>query len=227
MYELIILALLTRWPLHGYLIAKITNDTLGPYARLSNGRLYPLLAKLEAAGLIVTTEDKAPASDARRLRRYAITDEGRRRVHELLMDTTSNLGDYQRVFWYKLPVLDLLTLKERLYLLDHYINYCQSHIFHYTAEIADLPAHHEHFQQSPATYLQAVQDTLDHTLRRWRLELEDALQWRARIVASAEQAGERAGERAGEQVDGTSAAAGAAGSGQRENGSRRTTHQAR
>ena len=60
MYEMIILALLARWPLHGYLIAKITNDVLGPYARLSNGRLYPLLAKLEAAGLIVAAVDAEP-----------------------------------------------------------------------------------------------------------------------------------------------------------------------
>lgn len=90
MYEMIILALLARWPLHGYLIAKITNDILGPYARLSSGRLYPLLAKLEAAGLIVVADDAASTSDGRRQRRYAITDAGRQRVHELLMDTTSN-----------------------------------------------------------------------------------------------------------------------------------------
>jgi len=183
MYEMIILALLARWPLHGYLIAKITNDVLGPYARLSNGRLYPLLAKLEAAGLIVAAVDAEPASDGRRQRQYAITDEGRRRLHDLLMDTTSNQGDYQRIFWYKLSYLDLLTLDERVYLLDHYITYCQSHIFHYTAEIADMPAHHEHFQRAPAAYRHAVIDVLEHTLRRWRLELEDAMQWRARVAA--------------------------------------------
>ncbi len=208
MYEMIILALLARWPLHGYLIAKITNDILGPYARLSSGRLYPLLAKLEAAGLIVVADDAASTSDGRRQRRYAITDAGRQRVHELLMDTTSNLGDYQRIFWFKVPNLDLLTLEERLYLLDHYITYCQSHIFHYTAEIADMPAHHEHFREQ-AKYRQAVIEVLEHTLRRWRLDLEDALQWRARVVAAA---------RAAPSVD-------AAGDGQSENSSRRPAHQ--
>lgn len=208
MYELIILTLLARWPLHGYLIAKITNDILGPYARLSSGRLYPLLAKLEAAGLIVVADDAASTSDGRRQRRYAITDAGRQRVHELLMDTTSNLGDYQRIFWFKVPNLDLLTLEERLYLLDHYITYCQSHIFHYTAEIADMPAHHEHFREQ-AKYRQAVIEVLEHTLRRWRLDLEDALQWRARVVAAA---------RADASVD-------AAGDGQSENSSRRPAHQ--
>ena len=39
MYELIILSLLARWPLHGYLIAKIANDITGPYTRISSGRL--------------------------------------------------------------------------------------------------------------------------------------------------------------------------------------------
>jgi hypothetical protein len=39
MYELVILAQLMAYPAHGYLIAKIINDN----ARLSSGRLYPLL----------------------------------------------------------------------------------------------------------------------------------------------------------------------------------------
>ena len=52
MYELIILSLLMRWNAHGYLIASIINDMIGPYAKVSNGRLYPLLAKLEEQGLI-------------------------------------------------------------------------------------------------------------------------------------------------------------------------------
>ena len=52
MYELMILSILIRQQAHGYLIASIINDIIGPYARLSNGRLYPLLAKLEEAGYV-------------------------------------------------------------------------------------------------------------------------------------------------------------------------------
>lgn len=40
MYELIILSLLMREPLHGYLIAKIINDMIGPIAKVSHGWLY-------------------------------------------------------------------------------------------------------------------------------------------------------------------------------------------
>ena len=57
MYELIILSLLMHQPLHGYLIAKITNDMIGPWAKISNGTLYPLLTRLEKAGLITTSPE--------------------------------------------------------------------------------------------------------------------------------------------------------------------------
>lgn len=186
MYELIILSLLAQWPLHGYLIAKITNDMLGPYARLSNGRLYPLLAKLEAEGLIAVSADAERPHGGRRSRAYTMTEAGRLRFHALMLDTTTNLGDYQRIFWYKAPCLYLLTLAERLHLLDHFITYCQTHIFHYTAEIADMARHTEHFQQAPPARWDSTIFVMEHVLKSWRLQLEDALQLRARIVAEAE-----------------------------------------
>src|SRR5271166_3200819 len=99
MYELVILGFLMRQPYHGYLIAKIINDMIGPFARLSNGRLYPLLAKLEEEGLIVkvpaTTATDEPAEDApdRQQRSYEITPAGRERFHDLMLDTTSSPGD--------------------------------------------------------------------------------------------------------------------------------------
>ncbi|MGH2505358.1 MAG: PadR family transcriptional regulator [Ktedonobacterales bacterium] len=220
MYELIILTLLARWPLHGYLIAKITNDMLGPYARLSNGRLYPLLAKLEAAGLIEVADESSRSVNGRRQRVYALTEAGRKRFHALMMDTTSNQGDYQRIFWYKVPDLYLLSLSEQLYLLDHYITYCQAHIFHYTAEIADIPKATQVFE-APPPHDGATVFAMEHVLRLWRDELDSAQRWRARIVAAAEQAGA--------QEDAASAAAGSeagsAGHGQRGHGSRRATRQ--
>jgi DNA-binding PadR family transcriptional regulator len=52
MYELIVLSLLIHWPVHGYLIAKISNDIIGPWEKVSKGTMYSLLAKLERAGLV-------------------------------------------------------------------------------------------------------------------------------------------------------------------------------
>lgn len=187
MYELIILSFLARWPLHGYLIAKIINDMIGPYARLSNGRLYPLLAKLEAEGLIAAAEGAEPQPTlGRRQRVYTITEAGRLRFHTLMLDTTSNPGEYQRIFWYKVPCLSLLDLHERLYLLDHYITYCQTHIFHLTAEIEDLRQHYAQRHPASADELASTLCAMEHMLRLWRLELDDVMQWRARVVAGVE-----------------------------------------
>ena len=66
MYELIILSLLMRFSLNGYAIAKIANDIIGPWAKVSNGTLYPLLTKLEKAGLIELTNGEQGTARAAR-----------------------------------------------------------------------------------------------------------------------------------------------------------------
>ena len=204
MYELIILCYLARWPMHGYLIAKIINDMIGPYARLSNGRLYPLLTKLENAGLIARAEEPEEAeelsgaharaqitvqsrqSGGRRQRPYTITAAGRARFHQLMMDTTSNVGEYARIFWFKLPCMYLLSLNEQVYLLDHFITYCQTHIFHLQAESEDLRRHVAEYWQAAPEQGEGSLFAMDFALRRWRLELERAQQWRTHVVALAE-----------------------------------------
>ncbi len=131
MYELIILSLLMRFPLHGYLIAHIANDIVGPWAKISNGTLYPLLSKLEQNSLIaLVSDDGATTQGERSTRTFRITDAGRKRFHKLMLDTTANIGDYQRMFYLKVPYLDLLQARERLHLLNHYLSYCQACILH-------------------------------------------------------------------------------------------------
>ena len=169
MYELIILSFLMRSPMHGYLIARIINDMIGPYARFSNGRLYPLLAKLEEEGLIVAyTETTDTHKGERQLHSYQITEEGRKRFHDLMMDTTSNPGDYQRIFLHKVSYLEFLKPTERLYLIDHYINYCQAHVLHLAAEKEDLAQsnHMSPFQ------LDVTLHVMQHLIDQWKLELD-------------------------------------------------------
>src|ERR1700730_19117569 len=97
MYELIILSLLMHQPLHGYLIAKITNDMIGPWAKISNGTLYPLLTRLEKAGLIATSpEGSEQQRGDRQLRTFMVTEVGRKRFHQLMIDTSTNPGEYQK-----------------------------------------------------------------------------------------------------------------------------------
>src|SRR5258708_12097637 len=139
MYELIILSQLMRHPAHGYLIASIINDMIGPYSRISNGRFYPLLSKLEKSGLIAPySETPAGQQGDRQLRTYEITEAGRKRFYELMMDITSNPGEYKQIFLQKVSMLEFLKSSERLRLIDHYINYCQAHVLHITAEADDF-----------------------------------------------------------------------------------------
>lgn len=180
MYELLILSLLVRFPAHGYLIAKIINDIIGPYAKISNGRLYPLLAKLEESGLIETSaEEEQEQHGERNSRRYRITEAGRERFHALMLDTTSNPGEYQRLFTYKVPVLYLLQPFERLYLIDHYLNYCQAHVLHLANEADDLATHgHTYHYQGLEDSLSATIDVLHHIEELWVREVEWTLQLR-------------------------------------------------
>ncbi len=181
MYELIVLSLLMRVSMHGYLIARIVNDIIGPYARLSNGRLYPLLAKLEESGLIEVDEAVTKEQHSERpSRSYRITEVGRKRFHTLMMDTTSNLGEYQRLFLQKVEMFHFLKPSERLYLIDHYINYCQAHVLHLTAEREDLAEGHYHHFEGDEDVLPATLDVMRHMAEQWKLETSWALRLRKR-----------------------------------------------
>ena len=173
MYELIILAQLMRYPAHGYLIAKIINDMIGPYAHISNGRLYPLLSKLEKSGLIALHVGTVYEHGDRQLRRYEITNAGRERFHELMMDTTANPGEYQKLFTQKAACFTYLKPVERLRLIDHYSNYCQAHILHLTAEAEDMAREFMNWREPEpnATWVQDVLNVMQHTVQQWELEL--------------------------------------------------------
>ncbi|MBA2284536.1 MAG: PadR family transcriptional regulator [Ktedonobacteraceae bacterium] len=172
MYELIILAQLMRGPAHGYLIAKIINDMFGPFARISNGRLYPLLAKLEHSGLIAVATQNSGQQGDRQLRAYRLTEAGCRRFHEIMMNTTSNPGEYQKFFQQKVSYFEFLKPVERLRLIDHYLNYCQAHVLHMQAEVEDM------LREAPSwdppvsgRHLEDMVNVIQHSIDQWQLEL--------------------------------------------------------
>jgi DNA-binding PadR family transcriptional regulator len=173
MYELIILSLLMRFPLHGYLIAQIANDTIGPWAKISNGTLYPLLTRLERQGLITrVNEEQSVAQTEQQARTFLITDEGRKRFYQVMMDTSSNIGDYQRQFHLKVPYLDLLPSRERQHLLNHYINYCQACLLHIKTHAENLE--HELVGEKgmyPLFKTLALQ-VMQERARLWKAEVE-------------------------------------------------------
>ncbi len=171
MYELIILSLLMRWPMHGYLIMKITNDQIGPWAKISSGTLSTMLSRLEKTGLIaVFSQERKLSRGDRRSRTFLITDEGRKRFHLLMMDTSSNLGDYQKLFYYKMGYLDLLRSTERLLLLNHYINYCQTIVLHTQTEMEGLV--HELADHPTPAYLNNLLRVMKHIEQQWQAEFD-------------------------------------------------------
>lgn len=171
MYELMILSLLVRFAANGYRIAHIINDIIGPYTRISNGRLYPLLAKLEDQGLIEASEEAEHGKAGERNSRvYRIMEQGRERFHWLMLDTTMNPGEYQRIFMIKATVLHYLPLSERLYVIEHYITYCRAHIQHLTNESDDLARAHYPSFESDVQQLPATLNMMRHLIESWKLE---------------------------------------------------------
>jgi DNA-binding PadR family transcriptional regulator len=186
MYELIILSLLMRGPIHGYLISKIINDIIGPVAKVSHGWLYPRLAKLEQEDLIVTSpEAKGEQQGERQLRTYEITEAGRKRFHQLMMDTTSNPGEYQKFFWQKVSFFEYVHPAERLHLIDHYINYCQTHILHLKAQARNLVEGEMQYHALDITQLEATLHVLRRSTSQWQVDLEYASSLREKEMARA------------------------------------------
>jgi DNA-binding PadR family transcriptional regulator len=187
MYELLVLALLMRMRLHGYLMAKIANDMIGPMAKISSGTLYPLLTRLEQAGLIMSvTEESDQQRGERQLRTFEITEEGRKRFHQLMLDTTSNPGEYQKLFIIKALHLKFLAGSERLHLLDHYLNYCQTHILHARAEAQDLIRENAEQSYMSADLLERTIDVLQHLETQWQAEYDWTKRLREKEAAQIE-----------------------------------------
>jgi DNA-binding PadR family transcriptional regulator len=143
---------------------------------------------MEKSGLIKPySEASAGQQSDRQLRTYEITEAGRKRFYELMMNTTSNPGEYQKIFLQKVSMLGFLKSSERLRLLDHYINYCQAHVLHITAEADDLVKRSPYwgFEWGP-TRFKAVLEAMQHMLDQWQLELDWAKALREKELANIE-----------------------------------------
>jgi DNA-binding PadR family transcriptional regulator len=190
-YEFLILSQLMKNPVHGYLIASIINDIIGPYARISHGRLYPLLAKMEQAGLIaVRTGPASSLPGDRQLRVYEITEAGKKRFRALLMDTTLHPGEYQKLFSLKVCDFAFLSPVERLRLVDHYMHYCQAHIIHLTMQMEEALQESSSWwpDMDPASkkeHIERVVRVMQHYIDEWQLEYDWARSLREKEMVQA------------------------------------------
>src|SRR5262249_600068 len=122
---------------HGYVIGGVINDVIGPFARASNGRIYPLLAALEKDGL-VTVHDEATSEGGRVSRSFRITDAGRARFRQHMLDTSASPREYRDVFAFKVTAFGEITRTDRVLLLRHYVDFAQAHVRHLEAQARDL-----------------------------------------------------------------------------------------
>ena len=187
MYELIILGLLMQQPAHGYLLVQIINDMIGPWAKVSNGTIYPMLAKLEERGYVSASAPEPGERDRRGSRTLEITEAGRERFHQLMMDTTSNPMDYQRIFRFKVHCLEFLPIAERRHLLDHYAMYCQAHILHMRKEAAEFPS-----IPGQLRILFWAAKVMAHLITEWQSELDWVNSIRPLLLAAGAPAKEQA-----------------------------------
>ena len=166
MYELILLSLLMRDAAHGYVIAGVINDVIGPFARASNGRIYPLLEKLAEEGLIAVRAERE-SEGGRLSRTFSITKAGRARFRELMLDTTSNPRDYRDIFAFKVTAFDLIAREERVRILEHYIEFARDHVRHAKEQASDLAVgSYGHSDEQRARFA----DVFDHLLAGWSRE---------------------------------------------------------
>jgi DNA-binding PadR family transcriptional regulator len=189
MYELLALALLMHWPLYAYLIAEIANHILGPWERISRGTLSSLLTKLEQEGLIAPADPaQVPFPSDRPSRVFALTAAGRERFYQLMMDTTSNQGTYQRLFRIKALNLEYVSPEDQLSLVDHYLSYCQMGLRYQQAAAQDFATNPVKQGSVSSFYSAAALDLMELVSQQWRLELAWAQRLRERVVAAQAQA---------------------------------------
>jgi len=74
----LILKALSFGPLHGYGIARWIEQVTGDELPIEDGALYPALHRLEARKLI--TAEWTRSATGRRVKRYTLTAEGRKRL---------------------------------------------------------------------------------------------------------------------------------------------------
>jgi DNA-binding PadR family transcriptional regulator len=185
MYELLVLALLMHWPLYAYLLAEIANHLLGPWERISRGTLSSLLTKMEQSGLITPADAaQVPFSMEHPSRVFAITPAGRDRFYQLMMDTTSNQGTYQRLFHIKALHLEFVPPEDQVSLVDHYVSYCRMGLRYLQVEAQDFATNPVKQEPASPAFRTTALDLMDLIAQQWQLELAWALRLRERIVSA-------------------------------------------
>lgn len=134
MLELSTLGLLQEHPLHGYRLKQQLELFMSGCISVNFGAIYPLLKRLEAQGLIETLiEEVGNAGPSRKV--YAITDQGRERWHQEMLDYPHESWVNTRSrFMIKFFFFSHLQPEERIFLIEQRLLACQSRLEQFEAQ---------------------------------------------------------------------------------------------
>lgn len=122
MYELFLLGKLIERSWHGYDFQRVLSSALGPARRVSWGTIYPLLRRMEKAGLIEPVPNGNETEDRRGRQEYAITPTGRERFFELMQKEHLNDADYRDTFRIKVGNFDRVPFEVRKNIIRRYLD---------------------------------------------------------------------------------------------------------
>jgi DNA-binding PadR family transcriptional regulator len=191
MYELLVLSLLMHWPLHAYRIAKIANEIIGPEDQISTGTLSTLLSKLAQTGLITPADPgMTPFASDRPSRVFALTSAGRERFFALMLDTASHPGNYRRLFHIKALHLEFLPPASQVFLVEHYIAYCQQFLHSKQVDAQDMSDHPLKQEHMQSVFRERALALIRLKIEEWRLELAWVQSLRAQTISRLKQSAE-------------------------------------
>jgi DNA-binding PadR family transcriptional regulator len=99
------------------------QTSIGPIRKLSWGALYPMIRRLEAAGLIAADLPEGAGAALRRRRIYRITEAGSARFQYLMLEAGEFDADFPDIFTIKLANLHHIEPDQRAGVLIHYQGY--------------------------------------------------------------------------------------------------------
>ncbi|HEV2133374.1 MAG TPA: PadR family transcriptional regulator [Terracidiphilus sp.] len=137
MYELFLLGKLIERPWHGYEFHQVLNSVVGPARQVSWGTIYPLLQRLEKAGLIQRLSEPSDKDDGRGRQRYSITQKGKQRFLQLMKSESRNDPNYRETFRIKLGNFCRVDIETQRGIVDRYLDRLSS-ISSHTEAMSEL-----------------------------------------------------------------------------------------
>jgi DNA-binding PadR family transcriptional regulator len=186
--EYIALGLLINGPNHGYDLHQELESTFGTVWQAGRSKLYATLAKLEARGDLMVTRE--PQADRPPRKVYALTDAGRKRFEQWLIEPTTQPREVRTVIPVKLRFFEMLERHDADALLDAQIAICTARIERerkrWAAEAGDVEEQSSSQAEPPVLHDDLFYDLIFEFRRRQLLGMIDWLKYCKTRLTSAE-----------------------------------------